>query len=321
MPTSSLLPKFKRLQECVNQTVIGQERVVEQLVIALLAKGHVLIQGLPGLAKTRAVNGLANNMNADLHRIQFTPDMLPGDVTGGEVYDAHSQSLSFKRGPVFSNLLLADEINRAPAKVQSALLEAMAENQVSVGGVTYPLPELFMVLATQNPVEQEGTYPLPEAQMDRFLMQVLVEYPEKNAEKEMLKMLRSERLGTNLEVAGLSVEEVQAAQNLVEKVSVSDAIDQYIVDIIDATRYPEKYSPELASFIQLGASPRAAIALDKCARSYAWLNGRDYVTPDDIRAIVHTVLRHRIALSFTALSDKMTTDRVIDLLLEQVAWV
>ncbi len=321
MSSSSLLPKFKLLQSCVNQTVIGQERVVEQLTLALLAKGHVLIQGLPGLAKTRAVTGLANNMNADLNRIQFTPDMLPGDVTGGEVFDANSQTLSFKRGPVFSNLLLADEINRAPAKVQSALLEAMAENQVSMGVETYPLPELFMVLATQNPVEQEGTYPLPEAQMDRFLMQVLVEYPEKNAEKEMLKMLRGERLGESAEQAGLSVEDVLVAQNLVEQVTVSDAIDQYIVDIVDATRYPEKYSEQLASLIMLGASPRATIALDKCARAYAWLNDRTYVTPDDVRAVAHSVLRHRLSLTFVALSDKVTTEKVIDLLLEQVAWV
>lgn len=321
MATSSLLAKFKQLQSDVNQTVIGQERVVEQLVIALLAQGHVLIQGLPGLAKTRAVTGLANNMNAVIKRIQFTPDMLPGDVTGGEVFDAQSQSLSFKRGPVFSNLLLADEINRAPAKVQSALLEAMAEKQVSMGGETYPLPALFMVLATQNPVEQEGTYPLPEAQMDRFLMQVLVEYPHKDAEKAMLKMLRGESLGENATQTGLNIEEVLEAQNRVQQVTVSDAIDQYIVDLIDATRYPEKYSAELANLIQLGASPRASIALDKCARTYAWLNARTFVTPDDVRAVAHSVLRHRLSLSFVALSDKVSSDKVIDLLIEQVAWV
>ncbi|WP_394240689.1 AAA family ATPase [Vibrio astriarenae] len=314
---SSLHLKFISLQEKINQSVLGQENTVQQLVIALLADGHVLLQGLPGLAKTRSVNAMANQLSCNLNRIQFTPDMLPADVTGSEVYDSQSQALSFKRGPVFTHLLLADEINRAPAKVQSALLEAMAEGQVSVAGESHPLPDLFMVLATQNPVEQEGTYPLPEAQMDRFLMQVLVDYPDKEAEKQMLRILRSERSINSNASSELTTDEVLTARQLVDQVHVSEQVDQYIIDIVHATRYP---SAELATVIELGASPRASIALDKCARAHAWLNGQDYVAPENVRAIAHGVLRHRLALSFSALNQGLTAEAVITQLLENVGF-
>ncbi|GIU29478.1 MoxR family ATPase [Shewanella schlegeliana] len=313
--------QFEALQARINQQILGQELVVKQLVIALLANGHVLIQGLPGLAKTRAVNEMANEVKAKLNRIQFTPDMLPADITGSEVYSNQTQSISFKPGPVFSNFLLADEINRAPAKVQSALLESMAEAQVSVAGVSHPLPELFMVLATQNPIEQEGTYPLPEAQMDRFLMQILIDYPDKDAEKSMLKLLRAQQVSATEEQATLTVEEVLAARKLVEQVSVNDNIDQYIVDLVDATRQPKKYSDELATFIELGASPRATIALDRCARAHAWLSGRDFVSPEDVKAVCHGVLRHRMVLSFNCINLNMSSDIVIDKLLDCVVHV
>ncbi|QIA66125.1 AAA domain-containing protein [Vibrio astriarenae] len=314
---SSLRLKFISLQEKINQSVLGQENTVQQLVIALLADGHVLLQGLPGLAKTRSVNAMATQLACNLNRIQFTPDMLPADVTGCEVYDSQSQTLSFKRGPVFTHLLLADEINRAPAKVQSALLEAMAEGQVSVAGESHPLPDLFMVLATQNPVEQEGTYPLPEAQMDRFLIQILVDYPDKEAEKQMLRMLRSERSINSNASSELTTDEVLTARQLVDQVHVSEQVDQYIIDIVHATRYP---STELATVIELGASPRASIALDKCARAHAWLNGQDYVAPENVRAIAHSVLRHRLALSFSALNQGVTAEAVITQLLENVGF-
>ncbi|ABV87059.1 AAA family ATPase [Shewanella pealeana] len=314
--------KFEALQDRINQQILGQEQVVKQLVIALLANGHVLIQGLPGLAKTRAVNEMANEVNAKLNRIQFTPDMLPADITGSEVYSNQTQSISFKPGPVFSHFLLADEINRAPAKVQSALLESMAEGQVSVAGISHPLPELFMVLATQNPIEQEGTYPLPEAQMDRFLMQILIDYPDKDAEMSMLKLLRNQQSSeASTRAATLTVEEVLCARKQVDEVFVNDNIDQYIVDLVDATRQPKKYSDELGTFIELGASPRASIALDRCARAYAWLSGRDFVAPEDVKAVCHGVLRHRIVLSFSCINQNISTDAVIDKLLDCVAHV
>lgn len=314
--------QFELLQGRINQQILGQQPVVKQLVIALLADGHVLIQGLPGLAKTRAVNAMANEVNAELNRIQFTPDMLPADITGSEVYTQQTQSLTFKPGPVFTNFLLADEINRAPAKVQSALLESMAEGQVSVAGVSHALPELFMVLATQNPVEQEGTYPLPEAQMDRFLMQILIGYPDKDAEKQMLKLLRNALpTGTEKQAPLLTVEAVLSAREQITQVHVNDNIDQYIIDLVDATRFPEKISEELASLIDLGASPRASIALDKTARVHAWLSGKDFVSPDDIRSVAHAVLRHRLVLSFHAINLNISADEVIDKLLDAVAFV
>ncbi len=317
---SALREHFITLQDKINTRVLGQEKSVEQLVIALLANGHVLLQGLPGLAKTRSVSVMANQLDADLNRIQFTPDMLPSDITGSEVFESHTQSLTFKKGPVFTNLLLADEINRAPAKVQSALLEAMAEKQVSVAGETHKLPELFMVLATQNPVEQEGTYPLPEAQMDRFLMQILIDYPSKEAEKMMLKLLREESQGIDDEDGLMSVNQVLDARRQIDQIHVSEQVDQYIVDLIDATRHPKECNEQLDQWLELGASPRATIALDKCSRAHAWLNGQDYVTPDNVRAIAHSVLRHRLVLSFSSQNQGITSERVVDLLLDSVAF-
>lgn len=317
---SALREHFITLQEKINQRVLGQEKPVEQLVIALLANGHVLLQGLPGLAKTRSVSVMASQLDSDINRIQFTPDMLPADITGSEVFESNTQSLTFKKGPVFTNLLLADEINRAPAKVQSALLEAMAEKQVSVAGETHKLPELFMVLATQNPVEQEGTYPLPEAQMDRFLMQILIDYPSKDAEKMMLKLLREESLGGQEQGGLMSIEQVLEARRQIDQIHVSEQVDQYIVDLIDATRHPKECNEQLDQWLELGASPRATIALDKCSRAHAWLNGQDYVTPDNVRAIAHSVLRHRLVLSFSSQNQGITSERVVDLLLDSVAF-
>ncbi|MGR5168704.1 AAA family ATPase [Vibrio astriarenae] len=317
---SDLKQSFFTLQDAINQRVLGQEKSVEQLVIALLANGHVLLQGLPGLAKTRSVSVMAQQLSCELNRIQFTPDMLPADITGSEVYESHSQTLSFKKGPVFTHLLLADEINRAPAKVQSALLEAMAEKQVSVAGETHSLPELFMVLATQNPVEQEGTYPLPEAQMDRFLMQILIDYPDKDAEKSMLKLLRQESQSSSKAGQLLNIEHVLEARRQIDQIHVADHVDQYIVDLIDATRHPQTCDEQLGQWIELGASPRATIALDKCARAHAWLNGQDHVTPDNVRAIAHSVLRHRLVLTFASQNQGITSETVIDQLLDCVAF-
>ncbi|MGR5259837.1 AAA family ATPase [Vibrio astriarenae] len=317
---SDLKQSFFTLQDAINQRVLGQEKSVEQLVIALLANGHVLLQGLPGLAKTRSVSVMAQQLSYELNRIQFTPDMLPADITGSEVYESHSQTLSFKKGPVFTHLLLADEINRAPAKVQSALLEAMAEKQVSVAGETHSLPELFMVLATQNPVEQEGTYPLPEAQMDRFLMQILIDYPDKDAEKSMLKLLRQESQSSSKAGQLLNIEHVLEARRQIDQIHVADHVDQYIVDLIDATRHPQTCDEQLGQWIELGASPRATIALDKCARAHAWLNGQDHVTPDNVRAIAHSVLRHRLVLTFASQNQGITSETVIDQLLDCVAF-
>ncbi|MGR5120069.1 AAA family ATPase [Vibrio astriarenae] len=317
---SDLKQSFFTLQDAINQRVLGQEKSVEQLVIALLANGHVLLQGLPGLAKTRSVSVIAQQLSCELNRIQFTPDMLPADITGSEVYESHSQTLSFKKGPVFTHLLLADEINRAPAKVQSALLEAMAEKQVSVAGETHSLPELFMVLATQNPVEQEGTYPLPEAQMDRFLMQILIDYPDKDAEKSMLKLLRQESQSSSKAGQLLNIEHVLEARRQIDQIHVADHVDQYIVDLIDATRHPQTCDEQLGQWIELGASPRATIALDKCARAHAWLNGQDHVTPDNVRAIAHSVLRHRLVLTFASQNQGITSETVIDQLLDCVAF-
>ncbi|CAM4148822.1 AAA family ATPase [Vibrio agarivorans] len=317
---SDLKQSFFTLQDAINQRVLGQEKSVEQLVIALLANGHVLLQGLPGLAKTRSVSVMAQRLSCELNRIQFTPDMLPADITGSEVYESHSQTLSFKKGPVFTHLLLADEINRAPAKVQSALLEAMAEKQVSVAGETHSLPELFMVLATQNPVEQEGTYPLPEAQMDRFLMQILIDYPDKDAEKSMLKLLRQESQSSSKAGQLLNIEHVLEARRQIDQIHVADHVDQYIVDLIDATRHPQTCDEQLGQWIELGASPRATIALDKCARAHAWLNGQDHVTPDNVRAIAHSVLRHRLVLTFASQNQGITSETVIDQLLDCVAF-
>jgi len=318
---SNLVP-IQNLRSKINQSIIGQDKLVERILIVLLANGNLLLEGLPGLAKTRAVKSLAKEINAGLSRIQFTPDLLPSDITGSEIYQPElEEKFLFQAGPIFSNLILADEINRAPAKVQAALLEAMEERQVSVAGKTHKMEPLFMVLATQNPIEQEGTYPLPEAQMDRFLMKVLIDYPDSNSEVKIMRLVREE---TKNGSAG-KMEEPMAqdiifqARKEIQNVKVSEAAEKYIVDLIFASRYPEKYSEQLAAWIDFGASPRGSIALDKCSRVLAWMNDRDYVEPDDIRAVIHDVLRHRIILSYEANAEGIRPDEVIDEMLKLVA--
>ena len=312
------------LQERVGRSIVGQEHVVERLVLGLLADGHVLLEGLPGLAKTRAVKSLAKNLDAGLSRIQFTPDLLPSDVTGSEIYysTAGGQGeFKFQAGPIFENLILADEINRAPAKVQAALLEAMEERQVTVAGETHKLPALFLVAATQNPVEQEGTYPLPEAQMDRFLMHILVEYPEEESEVQILRLVRGEEDKSSKRNGEEPIPQdaVFAARKEIHATHLSEAVERYIVDLVWATRDPKRYDEKIASWIQVGASPRGGIGLDKCARAHAWLQGRDHVTPDDVRAVVYDVLRHRLMLSYEANAEGVTANDVISALLERVA--
>ncbi|NTV14613.1 MAG: MoxR family ATPase [Desulfobulbaceae bacterium] len=311
--------EFKKLQLWLAGRIIGQPKLVERLLIALLADGHLLVEGAPGLAKTRAIKCLAEGIQADFHRVQFTPDLLPGDVTGTDIYRPEDGSFCFQPGPIFHNLVLADEINRAPAKVQSALLEAMSERQVSVGRQTYPLPELFLVMATQNPIEQEGTYPLPEAQLDRFLMHVTVDYPEAQAEREILALARREAGGpAQPSPLILSQATILAARREILALHMAPSLDEYIVQLVMASRWPGKYSPELAGWIEYGASPRATISLDRCARALAWLQGRDFVTPDDVQAVAHDILRHRLILSFEAEANGITKDQVIDSLLQYV---
>ena len=317
------LDSVRKLQTRMGQSIIGQESVIEQLIIGLLANGNVLMEGLPGLAKTRAVKSMAKNMDADFSRIQFTPDLLPSDITGSEVLYTESgqPTFRFEAGPIFANIVLADEINRAPAKVQAALLEAMEERQVTVAGTTHKMPELFIVMATQNPIEQEGTYPLPEAQMDRFLLHVYIDYGTEEAEAQVIRLVRGEEgpSGSSDDTEPVIQQVVFDARKEINKVQVSDAIEKYIVDLVFATRYPERYNEKLASWIRIGASPRGAIGLDKCARVHAWLNGRDHVLPDDIRAVVHGVFRHRIALSYEANADGVSSNDVIDEILKLVA--
>ena len=320
--------KVLSLKQYMETQIIGQEALVKKLIITLLADGHALVEGAPGLAKTKAIKTLSRCINAKYNRIQFTPDLLPSDITGSEIYVADKSEFEFRPGPIFANLVLADEINRAPAKVQSALLEAMAERQVSVGGRQYRLPELFMVLATQNPIEQEGTYNLPEAQLDRFLMYIKIDQPDVETERKILKLVRAEQIGGKekdsawLEfvnkVGKISIEDVLAARREVLSMHVSESMEEYLVHLIVATRHPEKYDSSLKDRILYGASPRATIALDKCAKINAWLEGRDFVTPEDIHAVVYDILRHRIILSFEAQADGMTTDDVITLLLKLV---
>ncbi len=310
---------FARLKEALQQQIIGQPHLVERLLICLLSDGHLLVEGAPGLAKTKAINALADRIEGDFKRIQFTPDLLPGDITGTEIYRPQQQTFDFQAGPIFHNLILADEINRAPAKVQSALLEAMAERQVTVGGVTRPLSSLFMVMATQNPIEQEGTYPLPEAQLDRFVMHVVIDYPDSEAEQKILRLARGEAMQQqSRDDTKLSQEMVFSARQQVLNLHMSDAVEQYLVQLVMASRRPEPYGKDLASWIEYGASPRGTIALDRCARAHAWLNGRDYVSPDDVQAVAHDVLRHRLLLSFEAEASGMTVNKVINELLQRV---
>lgn len=315
----ALQDTFSDLRTQLAKRIIGQEKLVDRLLIALLADGHLLVEGAPGLAKTTAIKALADHLEGDFHRIQFTPDLLPSDVTGSEIYRAETGHFEFQQGPIFHNLVLADEINRAPAKVQSALLEAMGERQVSVGMRTFPLDRLFMVMATQNPIEQEGTYPLPEAQLDRFLMHVVIDYPSAEAEKAILHLARNDfRRGQVAAETKVSAEQVFEARNEVADIYMSDAVEQYLLALVLATRSPASVDPELARWTAFGASPRGTIALDRCARAYAWLDGRDYVSPDDVRTIAFDVLRHRILLTFEAEAEGMTADAIIRRLISHV---
>ena len=311
------------LRQAVSARIVGQQGLIERLLIAILADGHLLVEGAPGLAKTRAIKVLGEGIEGDFHRVQFTPDLLPADLTGTEIYRPQDGSFKFQRGPLFHNLILADEINRAPAKVQSALLEAMAERQITVGTETYALPRIFLVMATQNPLEQEGTYPLPEAQLDRFLMHVRVGYPSGEDEKAILaltrKEARSEASDEPPPAAVISQQSLLEARDAVLDIHLDSSLEDYIVEIVLATRSAERYGDELAGWIQHGASPRATMALDRCARAYAWLNNRDYVVPEDIQLIAPDVLRHRIILSFEAEAEGKTADSCIDAVLARVA--
>ncbi|MGO3422806.1 MAG: AAA family ATPase [Pseudoalteromonas distincta] len=311
---------FSQLKTYLDTQIIGQPELTQALLIAILADGHLLVEGPPGLAKTRAVNALAKGIEGSFQRVQFTPDLLPADVTGTDIYRQQTSEFVFEKGPLFHNLILADEINRAPAKVQSALLEAMAERQVTVGKNTYPLSELFLVMATQNPLEQEGTYPLPEAQLDRFLLHLSIDYPGAEHELDILRLTRGEALNEQQPVMKkISQSDLFAARKEILGLYLAEPLEQYLVQLIIATREGAKLDAQLGSWIEFGASPRATIALDKCARAHAWLQGRDFVAPDDIQAVVHNVLRHRIILSYEAQADGITKDQVISRIVELVA--
>lgn len=320
----SVQEHISQLRKYLGSRILGQSSLVSRLLITLLADGHLLVEGAPGLAKTRAVKELSNGVEGTFHRIQFTPDLLPGDLTGTDVYHQEDGSFVFLPGPIFHNIVLADEINRAPAKVQSALLEAMAERQITIGSKTYPLPELFLVMATQNPIEQEGTYPLPEAQLDRFLMYVTITYPDKAVEKDILELARAEAMTgrqtvlEQIERPVITQQTLFAARQEVLNVFTSAELEQYIVQLVIATRNPEPYSKDLAAWLRFGASPRATIALDRCSKAHAWLDGRNYVTPEDIHSIAHEVLRHRIILTFEAEADGINRDDFVDELLRLV---
>lgn len=301
------------LKDWLSQQIIGQEKLLDRLLIALLADGHLLVEGAPGLAKTKAIKDLSLAIEGDFHRVQFTPDLLPSDITGTEIYRPEDGSFTFQQGPIFHNLVLADEINRAPAKVQSALLEAMAEHQVSVGRETFQLPELFLVMATQNPIEQEGTYPLPEAQLDRFLMHVTVDYPDTEAERKILHLVRDEAMHKNPTPPSVVPQKVLfAARQEVLNIHMAEAVEEYILQLVMATRNPAPYSEELAKWIDYGASPRGTISLDICSRAHAWLKGKDFVSPEDVHEIFHDVLRHRVLISFEAEAAGIDADRVLD---------
>jgi MoxR-like ATPase len=321
----STLQAIRELQQRMGDAIVGQRKMIERLLLGLLADGHLLVEGLPGLAKTRAIKSLARHLEAHFSRVQFTPDLLPADITGSDVYfsGGGKGEFRFQPGPLFANLVLADEVNRAPAKVQAALLEAMEERQVTVGGTTHKLPDLFLVMATQNPIEQEGTYPLPEAQMDRFLMHVHVGYPETEAEGKIVALARSEESGAaapdGSSSARLSPDVVFAARRAIHEVVVSDPVERYIVALVQATREPAPLDADLARWIQYGVSPRGSIGLDKVARAHAWLHDRTYATPEDVQAVVHEVFRHRLILSYEAHASRIGADAVIDRLLQKVA--
>ncbi|TXL02123.1 AAA family ATPase [Methylococcaceae bacterium HT1] len=321
--TSDSLIALQQLKSSISEQIIGQDVLVERMLIALLADGHILVEGAPGLAKTRAINALSNSIQADFHRVQFTPDLLPADLTGTEIYRPQQGSFEFQKGPLFHNLVLADEINRSPAKVQAALLEAMAERQITVGSTTYPLPPLFLVMATQNPIEQEGTYPLPEAQLDRFLLHVKIDYPQAEHEKLILHLARREALQSSAKekpaTVSISQESLFAARKEVLNTYMADNLEDYLLQIILATRNPGAYGEDLANWSQYGASPRASIALDRCARAKAWLNGKDFVAPEDIQDMAFDVLRRRVILSYEAEAEGITSDDFIQQLISRIA--
>jgi MoxR-like ATPase len=320
-PAASALPAFDALRSYLNSQILGQENLVERLLLALLADGHLLVEGPPGLAKTRAIKALAQGLEGDFQRVQFTPDMLPADLTGSDIYRPEQGLFQFQRGPLFHNLILADEVNRAPAKVQSALLEAMGERQISVGGTTYPLAPLFLVMATQNPLEHEGTYPLPEAQLDRFLLHVLVDYPDRATTLRIMALARREALAAEElppPAKPLSQAAVFAARREVLSLTLADSVADYISALVEATRRPEPYSAKLAEWLRWGASPRAALAIERGARAYAWLHGRDYVSPEDVQQVAPDALRHRLLLDYTAQARGITAQACVDELLAQV---
>jgi MoxR-like ATPase len=319
--TAPALSAFRRLKSHLENEIIGQPILVERMLIALLTGGHILVEGAPGLAKTRAIKVLAGGLDADFHRIQFTPDLLPADLTGSDVYRPEDGSFRFQSGPIFHNLLLADEINRSPAKVQSALLEAMGEGQVTVGAKSYPLPPLFLVMATQNPIEQEGTYPLPEAQLDRFLFHVQVDYPSREASREILQLVRAEErneMQPNAAGEPMAQSDVFAARGEVIRLHLAESVEDYIVELVEATRAPGTYGQDIAAWARWGASPRGAIALERGARAHAWLAGRDFVTPEDVQTIAPDALRHRILLDYEAEAEGITAQHFIDELLSRV---
>lgn len=314
-----MVKTFSELKRYLDSQVLGQPALTEGILLALLANGHLLVEGPPGLAKTRAVNALAQGVEGDFHRIQFTPDLLPADLTGTDIYRPETGQFEFQSGPLFHHMILADEINRAPAKVQSALLEAMAEKQVTVGRTTYPLPELFLVMATQNPLEQEGTYPLPEAQLDRFLLHLKVDYPDAETELDILKLTRGEALSEQpVQPPQMTQADIFSARKAILQLHLAPALERYIVELIMATRHATAYSETLAKWLAYGASPRATIALERCARAKAWLEQRDFVTPDDIQAVFHNALRHRIILTYAAEAEGIKTDDVLSKILSLV---
>ncbi|VAW79262.1 MoxR-like ATPase in aerotolerance operon [hydrothermal vent metagenome] len=321
-PAHTAQAAFSKLRSELETCIIGQQTLVERLLMALLADGHLLVEGAPGLAKTTAIKELAKRIEGDFHRLQFTPDLLPGDLTGTDVYHPQDGSFCFQQGPIFHNLVLADEVNRAPAKVQSALLEAMGEQQITVGQTTYPLPRLFLVMATQNPIEQEGTYPLPEAQLDRFLMHVRVGYPQAETEKQILALARQRARQEVAEAADVAViltqEQVFDAQRQVLDLHMAPAVEEYLVQLLLASRTPSAYGDDLARWVNYGGSPRGTIALDRCARAHAWLSGRDFVSPEDVQSVAFDTLRHRILVSFEAEAEGINADRVIEELIQRV---
>lgn len=320
---TGLQSRFAALAQHLDQSILGQKMLTQRLLVAVLADGHILVEGAPGLAKTTAIKAMARCIDADFHRIQFTPDLLPADLTGTEIYRPQDGSFQFEKGPLFHNIVLADEVNRAPAKVQSALLEAMGERQITIGRQTYPLPGLFMVMATQNPIEHEGTFPLPEAQLDRFLMHIEIGYPDAGTERQIVDLARQQAVGTTTKAhdhaALLSPQQVFAARDAVLRVHVAEPLAEYMVQLVLLSRDAAHADPELARWIAWGASPRGSIALDRCCRAHAWLAGRDHAMPEDVHAVVRDVLRHRILPSYQAEAEGVNSDRIIDRLLERVA--